>query len=64
MKILFGDLNGRVGKEEIFKPTIGNESLYEISTDNGVRVANFATQKKSNCQKYIVHTSQQSFDCS
>jgi hypothetical protein len=32
-KILLGDLNTEVGKD-IFKPTIGNESLHEISTDN------------------------------
>jgi hypothetical protein len=42
MKILLGDLNAKVGKD-IFKPTIGNESLHEISNDNGVRVINFAT---------------------
>jgi hypothetical protein len=29
----------------IFKPTIGNESLHEISNNNGVRVVNFATSK-------------------
>jgi hypothetical protein len=29
----------------IFKPTIGNESLHEISDDNGVRLVNFATSK-------------------
>jgi hypothetical protein len=45
MKILFGDFNARVGREDIFKPIIGNESLYEISNDNGVRVVNFATSK-------------------
>jgi exonuclease III len=26
MKILLGDFNAKVGKEDIFKPTIGNES--------------------------------------
>jgi hypothetical protein len=36
-KILLGDFNAKVGKEDIFKPTIGNESLHEISNDNGVR---------------------------
>jgi hypothetical protein len=34
-----------VGREDIFKPTIGNESLHETSNDNGVRVLNFATSK-------------------
>jgi len=33
-------------KEDNFKPTNGNESLYEISNDNGVRVVNFSTSKK------------------
>jgi hypothetical protein len=45
MKILLGDLNAKVGRENIFKPTIGNESLHEISNDNGVRIVNFATSK-------------------
>jgi exonuclease III len=45
MKILIGDFNAKVGKEDIFKPTIGNESLHEISNDNGVRLVNFATSK-------------------
>jgi hypothetical protein len=27
----------RVGRENIFKLTVGNESLHEISNDNGVR---------------------------
>jgi hypothetical protein len=47
MKILLGDLNAKVGREFIFKPTTGNESLHEISNDNGVRVLNFATFKIS-----------------
>jgi hypothetical protein len=42
MKILLGDLNAKVGREDIFKPTTGNESLHEISNDSGVRVVNFA----------------------
>jgi hypothetical protein len=58
MKILLGDFNAKVGKEDIFKPTIGNESLHEIITDNGVRIVNFATTKNLNSQKYNVPTSQ------
>jgi len=34
-----------VGRENIFKPTIGNESLHQDSNDNGVRLVNFATSK-------------------
>jgi endonuclease/exonuclease/phosphatase family metal-dependent hydrolase len=45
MKILLGDLIAKVGKEDIFKLTVGNESLHEISSDNGVRLVNFATSK-------------------
>jgi hypothetical protein len=45
MKILLGDLNAKVGREDIFKLTIGNERLHEISNDNGVRVVNFTTSK-------------------
>jgi hypothetical protein len=44
MKILLGDLNARVGREDIFKPTIRNGRLHEISNDNGV-IVNFATSK-------------------
>jgi hypothetical protein len=42
MKILLGDFHTKVGGEDIFKPTIGNESLHI---------------KKSDSQKYSVPTS-------
>jgi hypothetical protein len=29
MKILLGDFIGKLGREDIFKPTIGNESLHQ-----------------------------------
>jgi hypothetical protein len=45
MKMLLGDFNAKVINEDIFKPTIGNESLQEISNDNGDRVVNFSTSK-------------------
>jgi hypothetical protein len=45
MKILLGDFNAKVGREGIFKPTIRNRTLHEISHDNGVRAVNFATSK-------------------
>jgi hypothetical protein len=45
MKILLGDLNAKVGREDIFKSATGNERLHEISNDNGVTVINFATSE-------------------
>jgi hypothetical protein len=45
MKILLGDFNAKVGREDIFKPTIGNKSLHKTSNDDGVRVVNFASSK-------------------
>jgi hypothetical protein len=30
LKIMLGDFNSKVGREGIFKPTIGNESSHEI----------------------------------
>ncbi len=45
MKILLGDFNAKVGRENIFKPTIGNESLHQDTNDNGVGILNFATSK-------------------
>jgi endonuclease/exonuclease/phosphatase family metal-dependent hydrolase len=45
MKFLLGDFSAKVGRKDIFKPTIGNESLDEISNDNGVRLVNFAASK-------------------
>jgi endonuclease/exonuclease/phosphatase family metal-dependent hydrolase len=43
MKILLGDFNAKVGREDILKPTIGNKSSHEIRNDSGVRIVNFAT---------------------
>jgi len=47
MKILLGDFNAKVGRENIFKPTIGNGSLHQDSNDSNdsVRKVNFDTSK-------------------
>jgi hypothetical protein len=55
MKILLGDFNAKIGKEDIFKPTIGNESLHATSNDNGVRVVNFATSKNLTFTNLLAH---------
>jgi hypothetical protein len=55
MNILLGDFNANVGKEDIFKPKVGNENLHKISNDNGVRVVNFATSKNLIVKSMMFH---------
>jgi hypothetical protein len=50
MKSLLRDFSAKVDREDIFKPAIGNENLYEISNDNGVIIL------KPQSQKYDVPT--------
>jgi hypothetical protein len=45
MKILLGDFNAKVGRDNIFKLTIRSESLHEDSNDGGFRIVNFSTSK-------------------
>jgi hypothetical protein len=45
MKILLGYLNAKVRRENIFKPTIGNENPHQDCSDNGVRIVNLATSR-------------------
>jgi hypothetical protein len=35
MKIL-GDFRAKEGRADVFKPTVGNESLHEINNGNGI----------------------------
>jgi hypothetical protein len=45
-KILFVNVNGKIGREGVFKPTIiGNDSLHETNDDTGVKEVNFATSE-------------------
>jgi hypothetical protein len=57
MKILLRDFNAKVGMEDIFKPTTGNESLRENNNDNGLKVVNVTTYENLS-QEYNVPTSQ------
>ncbi|KAE9542653.1 hypothetical protein AGLY_002564 [Aphis glycines] len=45
IKVLLGDMNAQVGKENTYKTTIGEHSLHDRSNDNGVRLINFAISK-------------------
>jgi len=45
MKILLGHINAKLGREDIFKLTIENESLHQESNDNDVRIVRSAASK-------------------
>lgn len=45
IKIVLGDLNAKIGKEDQFREIIGKQSLHKESNDNGLRVIDFATSK-------------------
>ena len=45
MKFLLGEFNAKVGRENISKPKIANESLHQDSNGNAVRIVKFATSK-------------------
>ncbi|XP_071043871.1 craniofacial development protein 2-like [Parasteatoda tepidariorum] len=42
VKIIMGDFNFKVGREEEFRPVSGNYSLHDVSNGNGVRLISFA----------------------
>ena len=45
MKILLGDFKAKLGRYNIFKLAIGNQSLYQDSNDNGINIVSSATSK-------------------
>lgn len=45
VKIILGDFNAKIGKEEEFRSIIGRNSLHDISNDNGRRLIDFAESK-------------------
>ncbi|XP_055714419.1 uncharacterized protein LOC129808671 [Phlebotomus papatasi] len=42
VKIVLGDMNGKVGREPIHRQYAGSHSLHEISNDNGLRITHLA----------------------
>jgi len=45
IKIILGEFNEKVGKESIYKPTIGNESLHNETNNNRIKMIPFAISK-------------------
>jgi len=52
MKILLEDFNAKMGRENIFKPTIGDKSLHQDINGNGVSIVNFTTTYS---RKYVLY---------
>lgn len=50
-KIILGNFNAKVGREDVFRPTIGRESFHEESNDKGVRLVTLATSKEMEMEK-------------
>jgi len=46
INMIIGDLNAKVGRETMYRPTTGPDSLHETSNDNGTRLIHFATSKE------------------
>lgn len=42
LKTILGDINSQVGRETIYRPTIGNECAHDVSNGNGTRLVEFA----------------------
>jgi len=55
MKILLGGFNARLGRKDMFKPTIGSKSVHQDINYNGVRKVNSATSENMVVKSTIFH---------
>lgn len=46
IKMVIGDANAKVGKEDIYRWVVGTESKHQVSNDNGLRLISFAAEMK------------------
>lgn len=45
VKVVIGDMNAQVGREAMYRPVIGPNSLHSVTNDNGQRCINFAASR-------------------
>ena len=55
IKIILGDFNANVGKENMYKLTIGNESLHNETNNNRIKIIQFAVSKGLNVRSTFPH---------
>jgi len=45
VKMILGDMNVKIGREKMYKPVIGQESIHKENNDNGERLIDFAVSR-------------------
>jgi exonuclease III len=45
LKMIVGNFNTKIDRENIYKPIIGPDSLHEISNDNGTKLFHFTSSQ-------------------
>ena len=54
VKVVIGDANAQVGREDFFRPVIGRHSLHSSTNENGLRLINFAAARgMAICSSYF-----------